>query len=420
MYQDILNELSWRGLINQVTDQEKLEEILKQPAKLYVGVDPTADSMHVGHLLPILILKRFMAYGHTPVVLAGGGTGQIGDPSGRSSERVLLSPEQIQHNADKLIIQFKKILDVKEGEDKVIIKNNNDWLSDISIIEFLRDYGKHFSVNTMLAKEVVASRLETGISYTEFTYQILQSLDWLKMYEEDNVAIQLGGSDQWGNITAGTDLIRKKHPESVVAGITMPLIVKSDGTKFGKSAGGAIWLDKEKTSPYQMYQFFINSADNDVIHYLKVFTFLSKEEIDQLEKDLQENPHLRNAQKALAKEMVCMVHSEEDYNKAVEISQALFSGDISNLDIETIKASFEGVPSSSMAIDSLNIVDFLVDNQICKSKREAREFISNNSISINGNKVNDLEFTVKKEDAFNKEITIVRRGKKNYYKVDWS
>lgn len=418
--QDIIEELQWRGLINQVTDMDKLKEIVSKPAKIYVGVDPTADSMHIGHLLPILLLKRFLQYGHTPVALAGGGTGQIGDPSGRSSERVLLDLETIESNVLKIQNQFKHILDVEHQKDKVLLLNNNDWLSQISLLGFLRDYGKHFNVNTMLAKDIVANRLESGISFTEFSYQIIQSIDWLTMFEDHNVQIQIGGSDQWGNLTAGTDLIRKKHPEAVVCGLTMPLITKSDGTKFGKTAGGAVWLDREKTSPYELYQFFLNSADDDVIHYLKVFTFLSKTEIEDLEKQLKEAPEQRAAQKALAKEMTTMIHSEQDYNQALEISKALFSGEIANLQLKDIENSIQGLKSSEIDGSSeMNIVDFLVQTNIAKSKREAREFVSGNSITINGKKENDLEFIVKKADAFEQSVTIVRRGKKTYHKVEW-
>ncbi|WP_423364277.1 tyrosine--tRNA ligase [Mycoplasma sp. P36-A1] len=419
MYQDIIAELKWRGLINQVTDQDKLESILKNQTKIYVGVDPTADSMHIGHLLPILLLKRFMNYGHIPVPLMGGGTGQIGDPSGRNSERVLLDTVTIDQNVEKIRKQVEHIFKIANKDDYLLL-NNKDWIEKISLLDFLRDYGKFFNVNTMLAKDIVANRLDSGISFTEFSYQILQSIDWLTMYDNHKVQIQIGGSDQWGNITAGTDLIRKKRPEAQVCGITMPLITKSDGTKFGKTAGGAIWLDREKTSPYELYQFFLNSADADVVHYLKVFTFLSEEEITDLAKQVEEKPHERAAQKALAKEVTIMIHSQEDYDKAIEISKALFSGDISNLDIKTIESSFDQVPNKQLEkIIELNIIDFLVQNEIVKSKREAREFVTNNSITINGIKVNDVEFNVKKEDAFDERVTIVRRGKKTYTKVSW-
>lgn len=412
----LLDDLKWRGLIHSISDEEKLEELLEGQIKLYLGIDPTADSMHIGHLLPVILLKRFQEYNHVPVPLMGGGTGRIGDPSGRSTERVLMDEKTIQDNYNAIKSQVEHVL---RGNSlvKPLFLNNETWLEKISMFEFLRDYGKFFNINTMLAKDIVANRLDTGISFTEFSYSILQSIDWLKMYEDHGVAMQVGGSDQWGNFTAGLDLIRKKHPDAKCVGLTIPLITKSDGTKFGKTASGAIWLDPKKTSPYEFYQFLINTSDDDVINYLKSFTFYSKEEIIALEKDMKENAHLRNAQKALAKSLTCLVHSEEDYNRAVEISNALFSGDISKLTIDEIKSSFNGVNEAIINDDETNIVDFLVNTSICKSKREAREFVSGNSITINGNKVNDLEFIVKKEDAFNKEISIVRRGKKNYFKV---
>ncbi|MEG0364959.1 MAG: tyrosine--tRNA ligase, partial [Erysipelotrichales bacterium] len=413
-----LEELEWRGLIHSITDEDKLKMMLTKPTKLYVGVDPTADSMHIGHLLPIIMLRRFQQAGHIPVPLMGGGTGQIGDPSGRNSERTLLDIETINSNVESIKKQVKKILDL-DADNAPIFLNNNDWGSQIGMFEFLRDYGKYFNINYMLAKDIVASRLDTGISFTEFSYSILQSIDWLKMYENHNVTLQIGGSDQWGNITAGLELIRKKHPEAICAGLTMPLITKADGTKFGKTAGGAIWLDPKKTTPYEFYQFFLNTADADVINYLKVFTFLSKEEISAIEEDMKENAHQRLAQKTLAKEMTIMVHSLEDYENALKISKALFSGDIKELDIEDIKGSFKGVPTFEMEDSELNVVDFLVNTTICKSKREAREFVSGNSITINGDKITDLEFIVKKSDAFNNEITIVRRGKKNYFRVNF-
>ncbi|MDF9867210.1 tyrosyl-tRNA synthetase [Bacilli bacterium PM5-3] len=416
---NIIKELEWRGLIHSITDQEKLEEMAKGQIKVYLGVDPTADSMHIGHLLPVIMLRRFQMYGHIPVPVMGGGTGQIGDPSGRSSERQLLDLETIESNVANIRKQVESILDL-ECENKPMFLNNNEWGSKISMFEFLRDYGKYFNINYMLAKDTIASRLETGISYTEFSYTIIQALDWLKMYEMYGVTMQIGGSDQWGNITSGLELLRKKHPESVCAGLTMPLITKADGTKFGKTAGGAIWLDPKKTSPYEFYQFFLNSADDDVINYLKVFTFFSQEEIAFMEKELKEKPHERFAQKELARAVTTMVHSKEDYEHALEISKALFSGDIKNLNLADIKDSFKGVSESVINVAEMNIIDFLVETEICKSKREAREFVGNNSITINGDRINDVDFIVKKADAFDEEITIVRRGKKNYFKVIFS
>ncbi|MDL2211796.1 tyrosine--tRNA ligase [Erysipelotrichaceae bacterium OttesenSCG-928-M19] len=413
---NIIDELEWRGLIHSITDREKLETIVNMQIKVYLGIDPTADSMHIGHLLPVIMLRRFQDYGHIPVPLMGGGTGQIGDPSGRSTERQLLDYSTIERNVSKIQKQVEKVL-LTDVDNEPLFLNNNEWGSKISMFEFLRDYGKFFNVSYMLAKDIVASRLDTGISFTEFSYSILQALDWLKMYEMYGVNMQIGGSDQWGNITSGLELIRKKYPEAICAGLTIPLVTKSDGTKFGKTAGGAIWLDPEKTSPYEFYQFFLNTTDDDVINYLKIFTFLNQDEIRELEKEVEERPHERKAQKELAKNVTILVHSEEEYQRALEISHALFSGDIKDLKIDEIKDTFKGVSESSINASEMNVVDFLVDTKICKSKREAREFVSGNSITINGDRINDVDFIVKKEDAFNEEIAIVRRGKKNYFKV---
>jgi tyrosyl-tRNA synthetase len=413
-----MEDLKWRGLIHTISDEEKLEQLLKGQIKLYLGVDPTADSMHIGHLVQVIMLLRFQKEGHIPVSLMGTGTGKIGDPSGKKSERTLLDYEVIDFNAKKIEQQVRHILNSNVNNEPIFL-DNASWGDKISMFDFLREYGKYFSINTMLAKDIVANRLEIGISFTEFSYSILQAIDWLTMYEQYGVQVQIGGSDQWGNFTAGLDLIRKKHPDAEVAGLTSPLVTKSDGTKFGKTESGSIWLDPDKTSPYEFYQFFINTADADVINYLKMFTLLSREEIEALEVSLKENPHLREAQKALAKELTCLVHSPEEYERAVEISKALFSGDIKSLSIEEIKNTFKGVPESFINDEELNVVDFLVQSTICKSKREAREFVSGNSIRINGNLVNDLDTLICKKDAFNQEVNIVRRGKKKYYRVSY-
>lgn len=411
-----LEEMQWRGLIHTISDYEKLDKILESGIKVYLGIDPTADSMHIGHLLPVVMLRRFQMAGHTPVPLMGAGTGRIGDPSGRSNERVLLDIEVIRDNAEKIKAQVTNIMDLN-AKNKPLFLNNDDWGAKITMFEFLRDYGKYFTINYMLAKDSIASRLESGLSFTEFSYTIIQALDWLIMNEEHGVNMQIGGADQWGNITSGLDLIRKKRPEETCVGWTIPLLTKADGTKFGKTASGAIWLDPKRTSPYEFYQFFLNSADADVIKYLKVFTFLSKEEIEALEESLKNEPEKRLAQKALAKEVTIMVHSEEAYNRAVEISNALFSGDIKSLNYDEIKDSFRDVPSVEVNDNEINIVDFLADTKICSSKREAREFVNTNAIRINGYVINSLDYLVKKEDAFNNELSIVRRGKKNYFKV---
>lgn len=411
-----LEEMQWRGLIHTISDYEKLDKILESGIKVYLGIDPTADSMHIGHLLPVVMLRRFQMAGHTPVPLMGAGTGRIGDPSGRSNERVLLDIEVIRDNAEKIKAQVTNIMDLN-AKNKPLFLNNDDWGAKITMFEFLRDYGKYFTINYMLAKDSIASRLESGLSFTEFSYTIIQALDWLIMNEEHGVNMQIGGADQWGNITSGLDLIRKKRPEETCVGWTIPLLTKADGTKFGKTASGAIWLDPKRTSPYEFYQFFLNSADADVIKYLKVFTFLSKEEIEALEESLKNEPEKRLSQKALAKEVTIMVHSEEAYNRAVEISNALFSGDIKSLNYDEIKDSFRDVPSVEVNDNEINIVDFLADTKICSSKREAREFVNTNAIRINGYVINSLDYLVKKEDAFNNELSIVRRGKKNYFKV---
>jgi tyrosyl-tRNA synthetase len=413
---NIYEELEWRGLINDITDIDKFNDLMKSGIHIYCGVDPTADSLHVGHLLPLIVLRRFQLKDYTPVALMGGGTGRIGDPSGRESERQLLDVDTIKKNVTNISSQIKKILSFS-GANKALLLNNDDWLGKMSMYEFLRSYGKFFNINNMIAKESVAARMEKGVSFTEFSYQILQAVDWLKMNESYKVNMQVGGSDQWGNITAGLDLIRKKNPKAVCVGLTVPLVTKSDGSKFGKTADKAIWLDAKKTSPYEFYQFFLNTSDADVINYLKIFTFLDQKEIKKIEKAFKEKPHERLAQKTLAQEMTCMIHSSADYERAVKISEALFSGDIKDLNYKEIKASLKGVPESIVEEDEMNIVDLLVKTKICSSKREAREFINNNSITINGVKINDVKFMVKKKDAFNQEATIIRRGKKNYFKV---
>lgn len=413
---ELLEELKWRGLVKDITSEEGLSKLLENPLTLYVGFDPTGDSLHVGHLVPLLMLRRFQLRGHHAIALAGGGTGMIGDPGGRKSERQLLSADQIAHNVECIKKQLSGFLDF-EGNNPAKLLNNYDWLSKINLIDFLRDYGKNFSVNYMLAKDVVASRLEVGISYTEFSYMILQSIDFLTLKKEHNCCLQLGGSDQWGNLTAGCDMIKKiMGSDTQIEAMTLPLITKSDGTKFGKSEGHAIWLDPNKTSPYEFYQFWINVKDEEVGGYLKVFTFLTKEEIENILTKHQEAPHLRLAQKTLASEMTTIVHGKEASEEAINITKVLFSGEIQNLTIEQVKACFSGVVSVDTAED-LNILDALVNVKAASSKREAREFVNNGSILINGEKIQDLEFVVSKNNAFGNEATVIRRGKKNYYVI---
>lgn len=417
----LLEDLQWRGIIYQQTDEEGIENTLgKEAISLYCGVDPTADSMHIGHLLPFLTLRRFQKEGHRPIVLVGGATGLIGDPSGKSEERKLQTLETVQHNVNCIKNQLKRIFDF-ESENGAIMVNNYDWAGSMDIVTFLRDYGKHVGVNYMLAKDTISSRLETGISFTEFTYTILQAMDFLHLYENHNCKMQIGGSDQWGNITTGLELIRKMAPEGSKAyGLTIPLVTKADGTKFGKTESGAIWLDSEKTSPYEFYQFWINTADADVIKYLKFFTFLSREEIEGLEKAVQDEPHLRKAQKALAEEMTRLIHGDEALEQAIKITAALFSGEIKNLSASEIKQGFKDVPSYEHSEGGeLGIVDLLVAAKISPSKRQAREDVTNGAVSVNGERITELDYTLSDKDKIEGQFTVIRRGKKKYFLIKY-
>ena len=361
---NIIDDLMWRGAINQMTDEEGLRQLTQEKAvSLYCGVDPTGDSMHIGHLIPFMILRRFQLAGHRPVIVIGGATGSIGDPSGRTSERVLQTKEQVQHNVEKLTAQMKRLfLTSQEDQEAVRLVNNYDWTKELSLLDFLRDYGKHFNLNTMLAKDVVASRLEVGISFTEFSYQILQSIDFLQLFRKEDVQVQIGGADQWGNITAGLELIRKvEGAEARAYGLTIPLMLKSDGTKFGKSAGGAVWLDPEKTTPYEFYQFWLNQDDRDVIKYIKYFTFLEKEEIEALEVSVQEEPHKRQAQKRLAEEVTRFVHGEAALQDALKITNALFTGDVQQLNADEIEQGFKNMPTFESEKVEQNLATWLVD-----------------------------------------------------------
>ncbi|WP_028392263.1 tyrosine--tRNA ligase [Bacillus cihuensis] len=413
---ELLKDLEWRGIIYQQTDEEGMKEFLeKEKISLYCGVDPTADSMHIGHLLPFLTLRRFQQHGHRPIVLVGGATGLIGDPSGKKEERSLQTLETVLHNADCLKGQLTKIFDF-DGDNGAIMVNNYDWIGKIDMVTFLRDYGKYIGINYMLAKDTIASRLETGISFTEFTYTILQGIDFNHLYDNHNCKLQIGGSDQWGNITTGLEMIRKSHDEAVKAfGMTIPLVTKADGTKFGKTEGGAIWLDPEKTTPYEFYQFWINTADADVVKYMKFFTFLSQDVIEGLAQSVENEPHLRKAQKALAEEMTRLIHGQEALDQAIKISAALFSGDVKNLSATEIKVGFKDVPSFSRDdSDDINIVELIVEAKISPSKRQAREDIQNGAISINGERVTDLEYVVTEADKIEGQFMLVRRGKKKY------
>ncbi|MUV39305.1 Tyrosine--tRNA ligase [Lentibacillus sp. JNUCC-1] len=421
---DILEDLEQRGLINQTTDREGLEKKLaKEEVTLYCGFDPTGDSLHIGHLVPLTMLKRFQKAGHKPIALVGGGTGMIGDPSGRSSERSLNTTEVVKGYSEKIRQQIHNILGVDDPveENPVVVRNNHDWLSQMTVIDFLRDAGKHFGVNYMLGKESVSARIDQGISYTEFSYMILQSLDYLKLYEEENCTLQIGGSDQWGNITAGMELIRRSREDQAeeinVYGLTVPLITKADGTKFGKTAGGAIWLDGEKTTPYEFYQFWINTDDRDVIKFLHYFTFLTAEEIEELVWEVTNQPGKRVAQKRLAEEMTRSIHGDAALEQAQKITGALFSGELSNLTADEIKQGFKDVPASDMTKADMPLVDLLVDANISSSKRQAREDINNGAIYINGQRNQEVAYVVTEQDRIEDQFMIVRRGKKKYFMI---
>lgn len=415
----LIEDLKWRGLIYQQTDEAGIEELLnKEQVTLYCGADPTADSLHIGHLLPFLTLRRFQEHGHRPIVLIGGGTGMIGDPSGKSEERVLQTEEQVEANVQGISNQMHKLFEF--GTDKgAVLVNNKDWLGQISLISFLRDYGKHVGVNYMLGKDSIQTRLEHGISYTEFTYTILQAIDFGHLNRELNCKIQVGGSDQWGNITSGIELMRRMYGQTEAYGLTIPLVTKSDGKKFGKSESGAVWLDADKTSPYEFYQFWINQSDEDVIKFLKYFTFLSKEEIDQLEQSKEEAPHKREAQKALAENVTRFIHGEDALNDAIRISQALFSGDLKSLSAKELKEGFKDVPQVELYKDTTNIIDALIETGIGSSKRQAREDVNNGAIYINGERQQDVNYELTDEDKIEGAFTIIRRGKKKYFMVNY-
>ncbi len=421
---DVLKDLHERGLVNQITDEEGLAKHLSEKqVTLYCGFDPTADSLHIGHLLPVLMLKRFQKAGHRPIALVGGGTGMIGDPSGRSTERQLNSEEVVHGFSESIKNQLAKILNFDEGENAAVARNNHEWLSQMTIIDFLRDTGKHFGINYMLAKDSVESRIEHGISFTEFTYMILQSLDFQQLHEKENCTLQIGGSDQWGNITAGLELLRRTaagEKEIEAYGLTVPLITKADGSKFGKTAGGAIWLDPEKTTPYEFYQFWINADDRDVIKFLKSFTFLEMDEIAELEKEVEEQPEKRVAQRRLAEEMTKLVHNEEALAQAERITEALFSGDIKSLSGDEIEQGFKDVPAYICEEKEPQLLQLLVDAGIASSKRQAREDISNGAVYINGERNQDLKHTISDEDRIEDRFMIIRRGKKKYFLVRFS
>ena len=405
----LYEDLMYRGLIKDVASED-LEKVLDgEPITFYWGTDPTADSLTVGHYSSLITAKRLAKAGHHPILLVGGATGLIGDPR-PTAEREIISKETL----DKYFEAIKKqVTDIFDGNVELV--NNYDWFKDISWIDFLRDVGKYINVNYMLAKDIINRRLETGITFAEFAYTLMQGYDYLYLYETKNVTLECAGSDQWGNITTGVDLINKKLGKQVNA-FTMPLIVDSTGKKIGKSEGNAIWLDKNKTSSYELYQYFINTTDDKVYEFLKVFTFLSKDEIEDIMKKHNEAPEQRLAQKTLAKEVVTDLHGEEEYNKAIKITEALFSGDIKSLDEDELKSALSGVETSTIS-EEVNIVDMLVNTGILSSKREAREFLTNGSISLNGDRITDLELNITKDTCLYDKYLVVRRGKKKYHLV---
>ncbi|TJY43283.1 tyrosine--tRNA ligase [Cohnella pontilimi] len=413
--QDLLDDLEYRGLLFQVTNRENLSSKLSaERVVLYCGFDPTADSLHIGSLLPILTLRRFQNAGHLPIALVGGGTGLIGDPSGRSTERSLNGPETVAAWTDSLKRQLSRFLDFDAQPNAAKLVSNYDWLAPLDIIAFLRDVGKNFTVNYMLAKDSVDSRLAQGISFTEFSYMILQSYDFYKLHTDHGCSLQIGGSDQWGNITAGLDLIGKMGGGDAY-GLTMPLVTKSDGKKFGKSESGAVWLDRNKTTAYQFYQFWINTDDADVIRFLKYFTFLSRQEIEALEEELKTNPEKRAAQKTLAREVTRLVHGEAAVETAEKVTQSLFSGDVSQLGEDELAEAIRDMASATVEDgDDLPLIDLLVASGLAASKSQARKDIESGAVYVNGEKFTGLDSVVSRGQRLFGKYVILRRGKKNY------
>ena len=402
---NLFEDLKWRGLVKDISSPELEKKLNEEKLTFYIGTDPTADSMHIGHFSSFLIATRLAKYGHKPILLIGGATGLIGDPK-PSKERQMITKEEVLKNVEGLTKQAKEIFGFE-------VVNNYDWIKEINTIDFLRDYGKYINVNYMLDKDIISRRLESGITFCEFAYTILQGLDFVHLNETKGVTLQVAGSDQWGNITTGIELARKKNDVELF-GMTMPLVLDSNGVKFGKTEGNALWLDKNKTSSYELYQYLINSDDNCVIDYLKKLTFLTKEEIEKIEKEHNEVPHLRLAQKELAKEVITFLHGSEEYDKALKMSEVLFSGNVSDLSKNEIEICFKGVPSFDIE-ENITLIDMLTNNNITSSRREAREFLNSNAITINGNVVNDENIIINKEIAIDNEVIVIRRGKKKYY-----
>ncbi len=405
---NIIEDLTYRGLIYAFTDETIQEKLKNETVTFYLGADPTADSLHVGHLLAYLVARRLAAYGHKPILLIGGATGLIGDPSGKSAERNLLTVAETLKNAEGIKAQVERLL------PEATYVNNYDWMKDVKLIPFLRDVGKHFNLNQMLAKDSVKSRLETGISYTEFTYQIIQSVDFLELYKKENCILQIGGQEQWGNITAGLELIRKTlGSEHQAYGLVFPLVTKKDGAKFGKTAEGAVWLDPEKTSPYAFYQYWMNLEDSEALERLKQFTDLSKSEIDTIGDLMVESPHLRHAQKTLATTLTTLVHGDAALIQAERITEAFFANEIETLSKDEMKIGFEGVPQAQVSGD-ITLIDALIQTELASSKRDARTLIKQNAISVNDAKVTDETFELTRKKAYHQTYTVLRRGKKHY------
>jgi tyrosyl-tRNA synthetase len=426
---NFVEEVKWRGMLHDIMPGTE-EELLEQLTSAYVGIDPTADSLHIGHLVGVMMLKHFQRAGHRPIALIGGATGMIGDPSGKNEERNLLDEKTLRHNQNCIQKQLSKFLDFDSTlENGAILVNNYDWMKEFSFLEFIRDIGKHITVNYMMAKDSVKKRISEqdrqgsdGLSFTEFSYQLVQGYDYLYLYQKYGCKLQMGGSDQWGNITTGTELIRRKTGGKAFA-LTCPLITKADGGKFGKTEKGNIWLDPKKTSPYAFYQFWINASDEDAVKYLKIFTLLSQEEIENLASEHEKAPHQRLLQKTLAKEVTMMAHSEEDYQTAVEASQILFGKGtketLEKLDEDTFLSVFEGVPvfdiPKKMSEEGVNIIDLLTDSTgIFKSKGEVRRLMKDNGLSINQEKQSDQDLSINNDYLLNNKYILIRKGKKNY------
>ena len=418
---DFINELKWRGMIHDIMPGTE-QQFKKEMTSAYIGFDPTADSLHIGSLVQIMTLVHLQRCGHKPFALVGGATGMVGDPSGKSKERNLLDEITLNKNLTAVENQLKKFLDFENGDNAAVLVNNYNWFKEISFLEFIRNAGKHMSINYMMAKDSVKSRLETGLSFTEFSYQIVQAYDFYWLWKNKNCKVQLGGSDQWGNIVSGTELIRRKEDGKAFA-VTTPLIKKADGGKFGKTESGNVWLDKKKTSAYKFYQFWLNSSDEDAVHYIKVFTLLSQEEIVLLIKKHEQEPHLRILQKTIANEITTRVHSKEDLEMAVLASKILFgrstSDDLKTLNEETFLSVFEGVPQFKLSKEDLKlgILDIMAEKtKIFSSKGEARRMIKSNAISINKEKITD-EFSLSKNNLINNKYVLVQKGKKNYFLI---